>query len=519
MDSSRCLSLFGENRHIMLSRSRYAMEQAMARANLLSSQSIVLLQGVVLYLLCVRRQDDSRYVWSMVAIVVRLAQGLGVHRDGSTFSLQPFETEMRRRLWWHICLLDFQAAEDHGCDPFIYEPFYDTRIPLNINDEDICQESTETPEERVECTELTFALIRCEIIAAARRLSYIAPSSSCPKPASDMSLEQREEQILELSKRLEKRYIQHCTPTTPILWACATISRLGISRLWLAIHQPMNGWTRDGLAFADDKHNRLFLASIEVLEFSCLLQKNENTKKWSWLFRTHMQWNSIAFLLSELCVRPISPLVDRAWHAINSVYEIWNLRERKGTVWRAINKLMTRAIQLRETRLKQLETQFGYKRGDGRDGKTLDSIDDPLHTRTEGRPQYISPALQAQRRINTASGFPSGINMAFNEMFHSPSDLQMSTASIQQTIQSPFKSMPPSGGGDGVSDSSAIEISPWLEQLPDGNDFIDLVPDSTGHSSVHGPSWDDWDQVVHEFQMDIAKGAETGNTNALDWFE
>ncbi|KKZ60094.1 hypothetical protein EMCG_00785 [[Emmonsia] crescens] len=519
MNSSQCLSLLGEDRHIMLSRSRVAMEQAMARANLLSSQSIVLLQSVVLFLLCVRRQDDSRYAWSMVAIVIRLAQGLGVHRDGSTFALQPFETEMRRRLWWNICLLDFQVAEDHGCDPFIYEPFYDTRIPLNINDDDICQESTETPEERVECTESTFSLIRCEIVAAARRLSYIAPSSACSKTSTDISLEHREELILELSKRLEERYVQHCAMTTPILWACATISRLAISRLWLTIHQPMSRLGGKGMAFANDKHHRLFLTSIEVLEFSCLLQTNENTMKWSWLFRTHMQWNSIAFLLSELCVRPICPVVDRAWNAVNSVYEIWNLHERKGTVWRAINKLMTRAVKFREIRLQQLETQFGRKGGGVYDGRTLGSIDDPLHTRAKGRSQYISPTLQAQGGINKASDFPSGINMELNEMFYSPSDIQMSTTSIQQSIQPPLTPVPFSGGGDVVSHSSTVGIPPWLQPSPQGNDSMSLVPDCTSLSSVHEPSWDDWDEVVREFQRDIAEGVETDNTHDRDWFE
>ncbi|KLJ12597.1 hypothetical protein EMPG_12383 [Blastomyces silverae] len=516
MDGSQCRSLLGEDRQVMLSRSRVAMEQAMARANLLRSQSVVLLQAVVLYLLCVRRQDDSRYVWSMVAIVVRLAQGLGVHRDGSTFSLPPFETEMRRRLWWHISLLDLQVAEDHGCDPFIYEPFYDARIPLNINDDDISQESTEPPEERVECTELTFALVRCEITTSARRLSYIAPSSACSKYRNDMSLKQREEHILELSKRLEERYLRHCTMATPILWVCATIIRLGTSRLSLSIHQPLSGLRDKGLEFADDKHNQLFLRSIEVLEFSCLLQTNENTKKWSWLFRNHTQWNSIAFLLSELCVRPISPAVDRAWHAVNSLYKVWKLHERKGTVWRAINKLMKRAVKFRETQLQRLQTHF-QGRDEGTYGdKPLYSIDDPLYSRTESRSQYISPPLQMQGGINEVPGLPSGINMELGEMFYNPSGLQTSATYIQQNIQPPLIPIPFSGAGDAVSDSST---SFWLQQLPQGYGSLRQTPDSSEFPLVPEPSWADWDQVVREFRMDMAEGAEVDTTLARDWFE
>src|SRR5213079_1777539 len=148
----------------------FAVEQAMARANLLNSQSFVLLQGLVLFLMCVRRQDDSRYVWTMTSIVLRIAQGIGIHRDGATFGLKPFETEFRRRLWCHVCLLDFQSAEEIPCE--LSTAFYDTRIPLNINDDDISPGSTETPEERIGCTEMTFCLLRYAVAVTVRRLSY-----------------------------------------------------------------------------------------------------------------------------------------------------------------------------------------------------------------------------------------------------------------------------------------------------------------------------------------------------------
>jgi hypothetical protein len=97
----------------------------------------MLLQAAVLFLTCIRQQDDTRFVWTMTAVVLHLAQGLGLHRDGSNFGLNPFETEMRRRLWWHICLLDMRSSEDHASDPQVYEAFYDTRLQLNINDDDI----------------------------------------------------------------------------------------------------------------------------------------------------------------------------------------------------------------------------------------------------------------------------------------------------------------------------------------------------------------------------------------------
>ncbi|PGH17921.1 hypothetical protein AJ79_00820 [Helicocarpus griseus UAMH5409] len=513
MTASQCSSLLGEERQIMLSRYRAAMEHAMARANLLNSQSVVLLQAVVLYLICVRRQDETRYVWSMVAIVVRMAQGIGVHRDGSTFKLQPFETEMRRRIWWHICLLDFQAAEDHGCDPFIHEAFYDTRIPLNINDDDISQDSKETPEEREGCTDLTFTLIRCEVTVTAKRLNYIAPSPACPKADFSLSIEQREKLVEDLNKRLEDRYVQHCNMTVPILWTCATVSRLAVSRLWLTIHQPMSGLECNEATVVNDKHKRLFLTSIEVLEFSCLLETNENTMKWSWLFRTHMQWHAVAFTLSELCVRPPCPGVDRAWQAINTVYEIWDLQEKRGTVWRAINKLKARAVRFRENQLRELEVEFGGESGLSINGRTPSSMNDPIRLQPEVGSQYMSPALQAQNGIGRDFILPLEVTPQISETSYDPPGIVTTAAPFgQNTQQYPVTSVPFFPGSD-------VGASGWIHLGPQENNQTGFAPNLADLSSTQEPSWDDWDQVVREFQMDIAQGVETNNDHDMDWFE
>ena len=92
--------------------------------------------------------------------------------------------------------------------------------------------------------------------------------------------------------------------------------------------------------------DRLFITSVEVIEFSYLLEKNENTMKWGWLFRTYMQWHAVAFVLSELCNRPPGPDYDRAWRAVESVYDdrvIGNPRNLRGMLWKPMRQLMMKA--------------------------------------------------------------------------------------------------------------------------------------------------------------------------------
>jgi hypothetical protein len=123
-----CRQLWNEDRQSLLNKYRFGLEQALARANFLYCDEIIILQAFVVFLILLRRNDDARKIWTMTGLVVRIAQTLGIHRDGSHFDLPVFEIEMRRRLWWQVLILDARASEDHGCDPTVVEAQFDTQM-------------------------------------------------------------------------------------------------------------------------------------------------------------------------------------------------------------------------------------------------------------------------------------------------------------------------------------------------------------------------------------------------------
>lgn len=125
------------------------MEQALARADLLNVQSIVLLQAAVSSLWALRTEDNSRTAWSLTALIFHIARATGLHRDESVSKPNLFETELRRRLWYHICCLDNRSAEHNGCDPIVPGEFaFNTRLPLHINDNDVTLDMTVAPPSR-----------------------------------------------------------------------------------------------------------------------------------------------------------------------------------------------------------------------------------------------------------------------------------------------------------------------------------------------------------------------------------
>ncbi|KAF9982941.1 Transcriptional activator of fatty acid utilization, partial [Modicella reniformis] len=72
-------------------------------------------------------------IWVMLGMAARMAQDLGMHRNSARWHLPPLETEIRKRLWWAIYVMDRNisasmgrpmAIDDDDCDvdfPFLIE--------------------------------------------------------------------------------------------------------------------------------------------------------------------------------------------------------------------------------------------------------------------------------------------------------------------------------------------------------------------------------------------------------------
>lgn len=517
----QCSSLLGEERDSIVGRYRFAVEQALSKANFLNTQNLILLQAAVLFLIGIRREDDTKFVWSMTALVLRLAQGLGLHRDGTNFGLKPFDTEMRRRVWWHICLLDIRSSEDHGTDFQIHERLYDTRLPLNINDEDISPEMTEMPEEKLGFTDMTFCLVRCDITIALRRVGYACPNKNTPGPR-EPSPETCGKLIQAINHRIEERYLKYCDKSVPIQWVCATVGRLILTKLWLVVHHPM---TRpySGLNLTNASRESLFTTSVEVAEFARLLTADKNTQKWNWLFATNMQWHAIAFILSELCVRPLTPMTDRAWVAVSSLYEEWThtAKQRKGMLWRPLARLMKRAAASRAKKA-ELRDQMGITPATSSTASIVLSgestiIPPPLPSYP---PSYMIPTVPSTDVSESPS--TSALNI---DLRKGPMDLFQELFGVDWlSVQGPQALENVPGHSNQLGTTSTNATAPTTTDMGASTAMTDSLIAFTEQDPALQLNWDEWDQVMRDFHMDMQQEEESGfptnnlPNNVSDWF-
>ncbi|KAL6230848.1 hypothetical protein BDW75DRAFT_234071 [Aspergillus navahoensis] len=469
--NEQCMAWLGESRDTLVRLYRFAVEQALSKAGLLDTQCMTLMQ----------LHDDSKFVWSMSALILRLAQGLGLHRDGNNFGLRPFDTEMRRRLWWLVVLLDLRSSEDHGTDVQIHDRMFDTRFPLNVNDNDIRPDMEEQPKPRVGFTDMSFFLIRCDICYALRQVAY-----NCPKPSGGVGGHTPGicGNIIQIVNRhIEDQYLNHCDMADPIQWFSATVARLALTKMWLVIHLPISS-SDHGSHIGNEFRESLFITSIEVAEFALLIKEDENTRKWSWMFDTHMQWHAIAMVLSELCVRPLSPLTDRAWLAVTSLYDnrLQNLKPRKGMLWLPLAQLMKRARALRAIQVAELrasvENQWAaaQNRIPASPGSNRPSIGSPFSTHFPEHSRLVAAAPSmdwgpSQRPLDFNSEGPVNIINHPPTEENRPATAESRGPTALQAAQNPNSSMsmsnePAAGVPQGLP-YSGVDDQEWDQLLQD----------------------------------------------------
>ncbi|KAK7747679.1 hypothetical protein SLS62_008924 [Diatrype stigma] len=139
--------LGGFARNTWLSSLKMGVETALSRANFLQTTKTETMQGFIMYMLALCRAEVTRAHAVLVGAAVRLAECMGLNRDGEAHGLTPLETHVRRLMWHQLCFLDIRTCEvqAHGqgglLRPVIRREDYDTKLPLRCDEAEITHEA------------------------------------------------------------------------------------------------------------------------------------------------------------------------------------------------------------------------------------------------------------------------------------------------------------------------------------------------------------------------------------------
>lgn len=319
-----CRAMLGESRNVLLSRYRSGTKRALARAKFLGTSDLMVLQAFVLHLLAMREIYDAKTLWTLTGVGNRIAEGMGVHRDGSSLGLGPFETELRRRVWWQLIFLDFRTAELSGSGNYGNVGTWDCHLPSNVNDADIWPGMKEPPDCSERGTEMIFCLTRYELGQFwKRKLLTREPEGDFTSLWSNFkkmgSIEEKERGIQDLEQLLERKYVRFCDPSVPVEFMSMLVTRSATNGMRLMAHHPRR-YARDE-DVPESERKLLWTTALKLIELDNLIHASKSMLKFKWHTDAYFQWQSLIYALTEMRKHPLEEYVDRGWTQINEVFQ------------------------------------------------------------------------------------------------------------------------------------------------------------------------------------------------------
>jgi len=291
-----------------------------------------------------RVQNSGRGIWTLNGLAIRAAQTIGLHRDGSKLGLSVFDSEIRRRVWWHFMGRDGRAAEDYGFQN-IHSPSLASgaALPLNLDDADLYPAMERLPPPRVGWTRMTMAVVSIDVAKTWSKLLQLDCS-----PAND-SLEATRAQIVGDLRRRTEKILQHCTPVVPQQRMTVRIARLIMRKLDVVTRQQwqaMSPSTGQRLLLTEET----LMDAVSVLDEADSMWSDELLRQFRWTMRSYPQYHLILYILWHLCINPESPHAARAFDAVEDHLAQIRLQQDapiRGSKWIVLMALRSKAMSMR----------------------------------------------------------------------------------------------------------------------------------------------------------------------------
>ena len=277
-----------------------------------------------------RGRYDRHATWVLSGTIVRIATKMGYHRDGELPNLNPFETEMRRRIWWQILLQDTQSALVSGLNHSLAQGVFDTKPPRNLNDADLFPGSQEPVPSRDGPTEMAFALVTSRLtqfmVSEETRQGFEQAVLSQGTGAQDSFasdsglLEKHRAFARELDRDLQEIERKYVDESAGDPHRAALSLRPMVTTKLQEVLVPMQEQPEWGTEIFGPKDNF----------FKMILVNNERTADtfavfvdlgFGWLVTQHFQLDLFAVLTGQLVQHPTGSLSDRGWSVIARTYE------------------------------------------------------------------------------------------------------------------------------------------------------------------------------------------------------
>ncbi|KAI0817502.1 hypothetical protein GGR55DRAFT_685132 [Xylaria sp. FL0064] len=290
-------------------------ETALSKANVLRTTRVETMQAFIIYMIPICRAEVSRAHSALVGAAIRMAECMGLHRDGETYGLTPLETHVRRLIWHQLCFLDIRTCEAQGPKPVIRREDYDTKLPVNCNEEELTATAGAPPPESSDAwTTNTLPLIRFEINEMMRAVWVDRRRLETRRTTLTAVLTK----IENFRRRMTEKYDSLLDVSLPQQRYAKCIMYLLTYRLHIMVLHP---YYANALHPMPPRLTHLLITSgVMVIELSIQLETNPLFQDWAWYMGAYFQYQIAILLATEVYFRPQSSEADRIWSCLDYVF-------------------------------------------------------------------------------------------------------------------------------------------------------------------------------------------------------
>ncbi|KAL1394189.1 fungal-specific transcription factor domain-containing protein [Phyllosticta capitalensis] len=307
---------YGTSKQELVESFKEGTEAALSRANVVRTTKFETLQAFVMYLIPLCRNEISRSHSALTAMAIRLAECMGLHRDGAQYGLSAVETHVRRLVWYQLCFLDIRVCDSCGPRPQIREDDFDTKFPLNVDDMDF--ETNNPPWQDKDCfTDMTIARMRFECTEMARLIWFERPRIE--KKQTTLTAVLAKCQNFRIA--MEKRYGPMLDPKNPLHYMWQLVYNILSLKLHIML---LFRYASNMHRIMPERLRQTVLGSgTLLLENAIVLDTNPNLKTWIWYAGTHQQWHTALLMLAEMYAKEPDPSYEeRVWRGLDYAFDL-----------------------------------------------------------------------------------------------------------------------------------------------------------------------------------------------------
>lgn len=112
----------------------FAHARSMLSFDHLELGNLTLVQALTLISNYQQKRDKPNSGYNYLGLAVRMATGLGLHKEFAGWKISPLQMEIRRRVWWSLCVFDVGATITFSRPTVWPYEGVEVAFPLNVTD-------------------------------------------------------------------------------------------------------------------------------------------------------------------------------------------------------------------------------------------------------------------------------------------------------------------------------------------------------------------------------------------------